>query len=401
MRPFKTTVSFADAFRLTLAAARPLSRTEMLPLGESDGRVLASHVVAPVDVPGFDRAAMDGYAVRAADTAGASLDAARMLTCRSTAFAGDAPGRAVGSGECTEIATGAPVPPGADAVIMVEHTARDGDAVRVFAAVAPGQHIGLRAGDVAAGAVVARAGQTLTPGSIGAIAATGVQAVSAYVRPTVALVSTGNEVVEAGAPLGPGQVYDVNRITLAALVLRHGGRAAALASAGDAIDDLDRVLTDAIRHDIVVFSGGSSVGDRDLVLDVLRARGEVLFHGIAVKPGKPTAVALVDGVPVFAMPGNPTSCLSNGYLLLVPFLRRTARLPPWEPRVVERPLARAIRSSADRHQFYTVRIVEDRVEAAFKGSSAITSMADADGYIEIPAGTDAVPAGTIVKVTCF
>jgi len=401
MRPFKTTIAFSDALRLTLGAAQPIARTEALPLGSCDARVLARDITSTVDVPGFDRAAMDGYAVRALDTTDARPDAPRVLTCRSRVYAGDAAGRAIGPGECAEIATGAPIPPGADAVVMVEHTDRDGDAVRIKLAAPAGQHIGPRAGDVATGAVVARAGQTLTPAAIGAIAAVGIQTVHVYARPTVALVTTGNEIVEAGHSIGPGQVYDVNRITLAALVARHGGEANAFAAAGDAIDELSRVLTDAAHHDIVVFSGGSSVGDRDLVLDVLRARGEVLYHGIAVKPGKPTAFALVGGLPVFAMPGNPTSCLSNGYLILVPFLRAVARLPRWQPLVLELPLARDLRSAADRHQFYTVRIVDGQVEAAFKGSSAITSMADADGYMEIPAGTAEIPAGTVVRVTCF
>ncbi|HSG01630.1 MAG TPA: gephyrin-like molybdotransferase Glp [Vicinamibacterales bacterium] len=401
MRPFKHTIPFAEALRVTLEAAQPISRTETVATNDADGRVLARDVVSAVDVPGFDRAAMDGYAVRAADTAGAAPGAPRRLTCRSSAFAGEPAGRAVGPGECAEIATGAPIPQGADAVVMVEHTERDGDVVYIQEAGTAGQHVGKRAGDLARGSIVAHAGQTLTPAGIGAIAAAGVEAVTVYARPTVALVTTGNEIVEPGTPLGPGQVYDVNSLTLGALVARHGGDAVSFSATGDAIDEIGRALTDASHHDIIVFSGGSSVGDRDLVLDVLRARGEVLFHGIAVKPGKPTAVALVGRLPVFAMPGNPTSCLSNGYLLLVPFLRRVARLEAWQPRVLERPLAHAIRSAADRHQFYTVRVMGGQVEAAFRGSSAITSMAHADGYIEIPAGTEEIPAGTIVRVTCF
>ena len=401
MRPFKSTIPFVDALRLTLEAARPISRTDTVGVGDADGRVIAHDVRSAIDVPPFDRALMDGYAVCAADTAAASPDAPRTLLCRARVLAGEAPSRPLAPGECVEIATGAPLPTGADAVVMVEETTRDEAAVRVRTAVQAGQNIGPRGGDLQAGAGVVRGGDVLNPARLGALAAAGLTSLEAFARPTVALVSTGDELVEPGRPLGPGQIYESNRVALAALVRRHGGEPVSLASSADDFETLRRALDEACRCDIVVFTGGSSVGERDLVLDVVRARGDVRYHGIAVKPGKPTAFALVDDVPVFAMPGNPTSCLSNGYLLLVPFLRRVARLPSWDPDVVELPLARAIRSSADRHQFFTVRIVDGAVEAAFKGSSATTSMADADGYIEIVPGTNELLAGTRVRVTLF
>jgi molybdenum cofactor synthesis domain-containing protein len=218
------------------------------------------------------------------------------------------------------------------------------------------------------------------------------------VRPTVAILSTGNEIAEPGRPLAPGQIYDINRFTLEAIVRRHGGVATALPIAADSVEDLSAALDAARAHDIVVFSGGSSVGERDLILDVLEQRGTVHFHGIAVKPGKPTVFGAIGGVPVFGMPGYPTSCLSNAYMMLVPFLRSVARLPPWKPRTVDAPLARRILSTTGRHQFYTVKLVDGRAELAFKASGDITSMAHADGYIEIPPQTDVVEAGTIVTV---
>ncbi|HUF47258.1 MAG TPA: gephyrin-like molybdotransferase Glp [Vicinamibacterales bacterium] len=401
MRPFTSTIPFADARRLTLEAARPIERTETLPLAHASGRVVARDVVAATDVPPFDRALMDGYAVRAADTAGATVAESRPVALRARVFAGETGAQTIGPGECVEIATGAPLPRGADAVVMVERTSIEGNGVLVHAAVDPGGNIGTRGGDLRAGAVAVRAGDILTPARLGALAAVGAVQVDVYARPVVSLVSTGDELAAPGQPLGPGQIHDVNRLTMAALVERHGGEAHVLATADDELGDITAVLDQALGADVVVFSGGSSVGNHDLVMDAIGARGRVLYHGIAVRPGKPTALAIVGGTPVFAMPGNPTSCLSNGYLLLVPFLRRTARLPAWEPRTVALPLARAIRSAEDRHQFYTVRIEDGRVEPAFKGSSAITSMADADGYIEIAAGTAELPAGTPVTVTRF
>lgn len=151
----------------------------------------------------------------------------------------------------------------------------------------------------------------------------------------------------------------------------------------------------------MIFSGGSSVGERDLILDLVARRGVMIFHGIAVKPGKPTAFATINGVPFFGMPGNPTSCLSNAYILLVPFLRATARLPLYAPRTVSAPLGRLIVSQAGRHQFYTVRLHEGVALPAFKGSGEITSLSQADGYIEIPSDQSRVEEGTIVNVTLF
>ena len=152
---------------------------------------------------------------------------------------------------------------------------------------------------------------------------------------------------------------------------------------------------------MLVFSGGSSVGERDLILDVIGRKGDIVFHGIAVKPGKPTVFGKIEGKPIFGMPGYPTSCLSNAYMLLVPFLRKVARLPPWRPLTVEAPITRRVVSTTGRHQFYTVRLMDGNAEPAFKASGDITSMANADGYIEIPAQTDVVEAGTVVTVKLF
>jgi molybdenum cofactor synthesis domain-containing protein len=401
MRPFTSTIPFADALARVLAAARPTTRTETVALADADGRVLAEDVTASLDVPAFDRAAMDGYAVRDADTRGATDETPVALTCVGVVAAGTVPARAIGPGECLEVATGAPLPPGATAVVMVEHTSRVDDVVQVRRAVSPGQHVGRRGADIASGDVVVRAGDVLTPARIGALAAVGQARARVAARPSVLICPTGDEVVAQGDPLRPGQVYDVNRYTLAALVGRHGGVAVSQAPAGDTIDALTAVLDAGRAHDVMVFSGGSSVGRRDLLVDAVRARGEVIFHGVAVKPGKPTLFGRVGGVPVLGLSGYPTSCLSNAYALLVPLLRHTARLPPWQPRVERVPLARAVRSVTDLHQIYPVAIVEGRAEPVFKSSGDITSLARADGFIEIPAGVGEIAAGTVVDVRRF
>jgi molybdenum cofactor synthesis domain-containing protein len=344
---------------------------------------------------------MDGYAVRAADTDGASRTTPRVLRRVAQVFTGEVPDRSVGAGECAEIATGAPMPPGADAVVMVEETDAEADAVRIFTPVYPKQNLARQGGDIATGQHVLRAGDLLTPAKVGVLAALGTREVSVIARPRVAILSTGNEIVAPGQALGPGQIYDVNRFTIAALIERHGGIAVPHATAADTIDDLSRAIDECLREDVLVFSGGSSVGERDLMLDALAIRGEVLFHGIAVKPGKPMAFGRVGERPFFGMPGYPTSCLMNSYALLIPALRRMAGLPPWSPRVVTLPLGERVVSTPGRHQFYTVRIEDGAAMPAFKSSGDITSMSRADGYIEIPIHTDMVNKGELVEVRLF
>lgn len=401
MRPFQSTIPLDDARAQLAAAVCPLARTELVALAQLPGRVVARDVVAGIDVPPFARAMMDGYAVQAADTAGATHEAPRALTRVGRVFTGEVMTRTVGAGECAEIATGAPLPPGVDAVVMVEETSGAGGTVQVLAPVHAGQHVGRAGADITRGATVLRAGDVLLPARMGVAAALGHARLEVFAQPRVAIVSTGNEVVAPGTPLGPGQIYDVNRHTLSAIVAAHGGVPVALDVAADTLEALDAAVDVALGCDLIVFSGGSSVGDRDLVLDILTRRGAVTFHGIATRPGKPTAFGRIGAVPVFGMPGNPTSCLTNAYVLLVPFLRELAHLPPHQPRVISVPLARRVGSSLGRHQFYTVRLVDGAAEPAFKASGDITIMAHADGYIEIPPDVAAVDAGTRVDVVLF
>jgi molybdenum cofactor synthesis domain-containing protein len=402
MRPFGEVISLEAARAILDTTGTPVDRIETIPLTEADGRVIAADVIARGDVPPFSRAGMDGYAVRAEDTRGASRSHPRTLMKIGTLYTGQVSPVPVAEGQCIEISTGAPMPGGADAVVMVEETDLDStDVVRIFAEVQPSQNVGRQGADIQSGQVVVNAGETLNASRIGALAAVGTVAVDVYEKPRVAIVSTGNEVVQPGSPLEPGQIYDVNRFTISAVVAENGGIPIAFPPAPDSLDALLSTLDRLVAHDIVVFSGGSSVGERDLIRDAIGARGRLLFHGVAVKPGKPTGLGTVKNKPVFAMPGYPTSCLSNAHMLLVPMLRRLARLPVKVSKTVKLPLARRIASAAGRHQFYTVRIANGTAIPAFKASGDITSMSQADGYIEIPANVDHVDEGTPVDVTLF
>jgi molybdopterin molybdotransferase len=402
VRPIRETIPLDEALALVLEAAVPIERTERIDIRAAHGRVIARAAVSAVDVPPFDRAAMDGYAVIAEDTFGASTHEPKTLRCIESVFTGQVARERVSRGTCIEIATGAPLPNGADAVVMVEETEKGASGeVRVFTPVYPRQHVGRRGADITAGQSLFSAGDLLTPSRIGALAAMGILEVDVYARPRVAIVSTGNEIVEPGQPLGPGQLYDINQFTLASIVGAHGGVGVVHPTAADNLDSLADAVAGAASDDVLVFSGGSSVGERDLIIDVIGQMGEVIFHGIAVKPGKPTTFGRIDRRPVFGMPGYATSCLSNAYMLLVPMLRRIARLPDYHPHTRRLPLARRVVSTTGRHQFYTVRIEEGQAVPAFKASGDITSMAQADGYIEIPAQTDIVEAGELVDVKLF
>lgn len=405
MRPFASTISLEEARRRLDAAVRPIARTERVRLEDAAGRVAAADLTSSIDVPPFARSAMDGYAVVAADTSGATRSASTRLRLLDCIYTGQMSSVTVERGTCAEIATGAPLPAGADAVVMVEDTATSsrGHEIEIFTAATAGHHVARRGADIAAGDRVIASGDVLSPSRVGAVAAIGRADAEVFAKPRVAILSTGNEVIEPGGTLAPGQIFDVNRFTLGAIVSAHGASAEPHHAAQDTVSALVDALDACATADLIVFSGGSSVGERDLVVDAIAARGEMIFHGIAVRPGKPTAFARIGslGTPFFGMPGNPTSCLSNAYILLVPFLRALAHLPPGEPRTVRARLGGRIASAINQHQFYTVRLRDGVAFPAFKGSGNITSLSQADGYIEIPAGQIVVDEGAMVQVTLF
>jgi molybdopterin molybdotransferase len=401
MKPIKETIPLDEARQLIADACRPIERIERIRIVDANGRVAAADVASTRDVPPFSRAGMDGYAVRAEDTFGASRYEPKTLRVIEKVYTGQVPAKTIEAGTAIEIATGAPMPAGGDAVVMVEETENTGDQVRVLTPVYPRQNVGRQGADIVVGQTVITMGQVLNPSRIGALAALGVSEVDVYARPTVAILSTGNEIADPGTELKPGQIYDINKFTLSTIIAEHGGVPLPFATAQDTIEALEAAIDAVGSADVLVFSGGSSVGERDLILDVIGRKGEIVFHGIAVKPGKPTVFGTINGKPMFGMPGYPTSCLSNAYMLLVPALRAMARLKPHHMATVTLPVGQRIVSTTGRHQFYTVRIVDGQAMPAFKASGDITSMSQADGYIEIPAQTDIVEKGQVVEVKLF
>jgi molybdenum cofactor synthesis domain-containing protein len=381
--------------------AKPVARTERTPLLDALHRVAAEDVVSAIFVPLVDRASMDGYAVRAADTYRAGKFRPAILRRTATMYADSIPKTRVTKGTCVEVATGASIPRGADAVVMVEDTEREEGRVKVYSPVHPGENVSPQGEDIRKGETVVRQGEFLTPAKVGAVAAVGRKDMLVFDRPRVAILTTGDEVIPPGRPIRPGQVYDINAHTMASVVRESGGEPILLGRVADTLAALKAAIRKAVKEDLVVFSGGSSVGEKDMIIDVLRAMGEVRFHGVAVKPGKPTVLGVVGGKAVLGMPGYPTSCLSNCYMMLAPMLRTIARLPPAPPKVIELPLSKRIVSSMGRVEFHTVRVEDGMAVPAYKESGAITSMAHADGYIEIPANVDLVEKGERVRVVLF
>lgn len=399
MRPFKRLLPREEAMEIIKANLGRIQRSENVSIDEAMKRVLAKDILAVFNVPSFDRASMDGYAVRAEDTYGASLFSSRKLRLVGEQHAGEYFEKKINSGECVQVATGSPIPLGTDAVVMVEFTKMEDDFIEVLNPVYPGANISPAGEDIEEGEVVIKSGEQLTPARIGTIAALGVEFVEVYTKPSVAVISTGLEVKPLNFNLKKGQIYDINSYTLSSVITENGGVPIRYGIISDDSKALQTTLKNSVKHDLIVFSGGSSVGSRDLLLDVVEKNGKVLFHGVQVKPGKPTLFGIVDEKPVFGMPGYPTSCLSNSYLFLMPALRMMARLPPKYSKKVKAHMGDRVVSSSGREQFLTVRIRDGLAYPVFKKSGAITSMANADGYIVLPTNIDTIDKGEEVTVT--
>ncbi len=392
-------------------ALRPLGG-ETAPLAQALGRVLARPVVAEIDVPGFDRANVDGFAVRADDTAGASERAPRRLTLIPEILTpGREPRLSVGPGAAALIATGGMTPRGADAVVMVEHTEAvevDGKtAIDIRRAASAGQHISFAGSDIARGETVLRAGQALSSREIGMLAAVGCAAVEVMRRPLVAIISTGDEIVAPGAPIRPGAVYDSNAAIIAAAVEEAGGVPHPLGIGADDEGALGRLVEQGLAAcDIVVLSGGTSKGAGDLCYRaVARYRDPgVVVHGVALKPGKPLCLAVAGGKPIIVLPGFPTSAIFTFHEFVAPLIRVFAGLPAEHAERVAATLPLRVASERGRTEYLMVSLIEGAQEGSLaayptaKGSGAVTAFSQADGFIAIGPQTESLAAGTPVEV---
>jgi molybdopterin molybdotransferase len=404
-REFFTTRTVAE----TLAGFRPGRRTptETVPLTEARHRVPAAPVAAPHALPGFARSTVDGYAVRAADTYGVSEGLPGYLQVTGAVRMGAEPEVTVGPGTAASMPTGGVLPPGADAVVMVEYTqeAMTGT-IEVVRPVAPGEGVVRADEDAAAGAELVPAGRPLRPQDLGMLAAAGVTTVTVHARPRVTIFSTGDEVVPPETTaLRPGQVRDASAAALAALVAEAGGEPALGGIVPDDPDALEPALRAALGgSDLIVISAGSSVGARDETAGVVARLGEpgIWCHGLAIKPGKPTLLADCGGVPVIGLPGNPRSALVVFRLIGMPLVRLVGgcTVPPPEPAVRVR-LARDVASAAGRLDVVQVRVAGGAATPVFGLSALLSVLTAADGYLIVPDDATGLDAGAEVEVTLY
>jgi len=401
MRPFHALIPFGEAKRVIMESMFPPESTEEVRLEDCLGRVVAQDVVASLAHPPFNRSAMDGYAVRARDTFGASQSAPKVFNIIGTQLAGSSSDFQVRAGQCIQIATGARMPRGADAVVMVEDAEREAEQLKVSRPVYPQANVSRRGEDIDRGDVILRKESVLDEAKIGVLASQGMKSIGVYQKPRVAVLSSGEEIAQVGEKLKQGQIYDINSYTVSAVVQKSGGLPSLLGITPDDVNSLKSAVSTAVDWDMVVISGGSSVGERDLFFRVLQDLGEVLFHGVQIKPGKPTIFGRINDTPVFGMPGYPTSCLLNAYLLLAPAIRKMAHLPHLTENRATGKLGKAVSGSLGRRQFLPVRLDGNTVVVVFKESGAITSMSRADGYIEIAENIDLMEKGQEVEVTLF
>ena len=400
MTPFKLLVSQEKAEEIILETCSPIERTERIAISDSSERVLAEEVLANRSVPPFDRSAMDGYAVISENTFGAD-EKEILLHLDGVIHAGEVSDIEVTSGHCIQIATGSPLPNGADSVVMVEYTERHVDEILITRPVYPGANISRKGEDIVEGDVVLSIGSLLTPAKVGTLAALGLTEVEVYARPSIIVIPTGKEIAHPGVDLNLGQIYDVNSFTLEAILRSNGADVRRHEIVVDDYTVLRKVIEDSLDYDMVILSGGSSVGEKDLLAGILTDVGEILFHGVQIKPGKPTLFGIGNGTPIFGMPGYPTSCLSNAYIFLIPAIRKIARLGSAKTRTVTAKIGKQIVSSSGRRQFLAVRIDKDIAYPVYKHSGAITSMANADGYVILPVNLDVIEEGEPVQVTLF
>lgn len=380
-------------------------RDEVLSISEAIGRVNSRDLTSKIDVPPFDRAAYDGYAVMASDTFGSTEFSPSELSLVGSIRAGTWPMIRVKPKSCAEISTGAPMPNGSDAVVMSEHAEVKNRKVIVYRAVSPGENVAKRGSDVRKGQKALQRLKCINQTDIAVLAAVGVKKISVRCKPKVAIISSGSELVRPGEKLGRGKIYDVNGPALTEAVRACGAEPIYLGIAPDTVRDIKAAVGKGLKiSDIVLISGGSSVGAGDISPNVIDSMGRpgVIVHGLSVKPGKPTFIAVVKNKPVFGLPGYPVSALMVFDQLVADYLHELSGVSREKRNVVQAKLAVRILSARGRLELVPVRLTykggQVIAEPILKGSGAITSLSTADGYIEVPLERELVEEGEIVDV---
>lgn len=378
------------------------SECEEIPLEEAYNRIVYEDVYSVIDFPPFNRALKDGFAIKSEDSYGASEENPKTLKIIDALEAGSYSEKNVELGRCVEISTGSPLPKGADSVIMVEYTLKNDDEVELYTSVTPTQDVGMKGSDVKKNSLLLKKGIVLTADKIGVLAAQGFETVKVYKKPDIGVISTGNELTEAGEKLEQSKIYDVNSTMIKNAIYGTGGTATKEGIIHDNYDQLkEKILNSLKKHDILICSGGTSAGVGDVLKHVLDEIGEVKLHGIAVQPGKPTILGVVNNKIVIGLPGNPVSALVIFNVFIAPSIRKLAGKYGENHNKVKGILQERIHSAIGREQYQLVSYNNKKVIPIFKDSGAIFSLARADGYVNVPKNTEIVKEGKTVEVTLF
>ena len=385
-------------------------QSEIIDIADSYERITFSDIKSRIDFPPFDRSLKDGFAINAEDSYGVNEENPKRRKVIDFLEAGSFTDKTVEPGTTVEISTGAPVPDGANAVVMVEFANRESDnpdlasdEVEILTSVTPSQDIGKKGSDVQAGQVILEKNKLLNPPKIGVIAAQGIDTVEVYKKPVVGVISTGNELLTNQEEIKPGKIYDVNSEMIKAGVESCGAEGRTLGIVKDVYDDLKAKITESLKEcDILLCSGGTSAGVGDNIRQILDEIGTVYIHGITVQPGKPTILGVVDGKIVIGLPGNPVSAIVIFNVFVAPSIKKLAGFVDEQPhKTIKGKLARRIHSPIGRMQYQLVRVEDGIVYPIFKDSGAIFSLASAAGYTKVSKQTEMVEEGEEVEVTLF
>jgi molybdopterin molybdotransferase len=401
MRGFHSRTPVEDALAWIDANVDSLD-CESVALADAHGRALASGIVSPINVPAFDRSAMDGFALKAAETVGAGDYNPLSFRIVGESMPGQPFEGTVGSGEAARIMTGAPIPDGVDAVVPAEYATIRDDSVEISTSVASLKHIGRTAEDVAAGSTVLEARHRLRPQDVGLIASLGRADVPVIRQPRVRIVVTGNELAEPGSERSPYQIFEANSHIIAGLVPRDGGILFEKVRCQDDRESILKAVTDPAA-DVVLISGGSSVGSEDHAPNIVRETGELPIHGVAMRPSSPAGIGRIGSTLIFLLPGNPVSCLCAYDFFAGRAIRRLAGLSPeWPHRTIKGTLKSKIVSQVGRVDYCRVRVIEDRIEpVALSGASILSSTTRANGFVIVPSALEGYASGTEVEVRLY
>lgn len=387
---FKKRISADKAKEIFLSSFQPLSNIEVLPIEDCDGRIIAENITANRDVPHYQRAAMDGFAVMASETLGAGTGSPVMLRLANS----------IEKGSCMRVHTGSPMPEGADAVVMIEDTVLRDDMVEVFAQIHPFKNVGEIGEDVQKGEIILNEGRMLRPCDIAVLASLGIEKINVFKRPLVVIIPTGEELVPRNKNnLLEGEVYETNGLMSAMYVKKWGGIARLLDIVTDSPEKIKEAIISNHDADMIITSGGTSVGKRDYVPAVVGSMGKLLVHGVGISPGKPTALGIINGKPVVCIPGYPVAGIVALFYFGKTAFRRLGHIPDEPERIVRCVLSEKIAGRTGYKTFARVKIDNGKaVPLATTGAGILSSVSKADGFVIIPENIEGLNAGEEVEV---